>query len=57
MGEFDELRDVDAGGRRSWVVIKGTGSGREWWIVLIGVSSASNEPCFADTKRCVAPGC
>ena len=31
------------------MVTGGTGSSRIWWIVLIGVSGASNEPCFAET--------
>lgn len=31
------------------MVIGGTGSSRAWWIVLIDVSGASDEPCFADT--------
>ena len=48
-GESDGLRDADAGGRRSWVVIGGTGSGRAWWMVLICVFGASDEPCFIDT--------
>ena len=38
------------------MVTGGTGSGRAWWIVLIGVS---NEPCFADAggaSHCGAGG-
>ena len=31
------------------MVTGGTGLGHVWWIVLIGVSGASNEPCFAET--------
>ena len=31
------------------MVTGGTGSGRVWWIMLIGVSGASNEPCFVET--------
>ena len=30
------------------MVTECTDSGRVWWIVLIGVSGASDEPCFAD---------
>ena len=48
-GESSELRDANAGGRRSWVVTEGTNSSRGWWIVLIGVFGASDKPFFTDT--------
>ena len=50
MGESNELRDADAGGKRSWVVIEGTSSSCKWWIVLTDVSDATNEPRFTDTR-------